>query len=248
MSSAPGNPTACKPLRDFCELHPEKCFGPMPAQEGMPSGEQAGPPPSLSRCLDACAAGGEVLRSFCRSIRDPRLKAGCWGLEFVTENNRRLSMPSTLGIVIAERTLTTAGSKARVRVLLGRPKKDRFGGDYTCPFVIEGLGESTVRQASGIDSMQALQFAMQAIRKALIPHAKQLRWVGSEPGGLGFPMAIPEIFGVEFSQRLEDMVQRATDHFGQSLERSSRRNTKHPPPASLKTKTRSGRSRPAKKR
>ncbi len=27
----------------------------------------------------------EVLREFCRTIRDPKLKAGCWGLEFVSE-------------------------------------------------------------------------------------------------------------------------------------------------------------------
>ena len=157
-------------------------------------------------------------------------------------------MPTALGMIIAERILTIAGSKARVHVRLGRPKKDRIGNDYTCPFVIEGLGEGTVQQASGVDSMQALQFAMQAIRKTLLPHAKQLRWVGSEPGGLGFPMAIPEIFGVEFSQRLEGMVQRATDRFGRSLERSSRRSVEHPQAASLKTKARSGRSRPAKKK
>jgi hypothetical protein len=155
---------------------------------------------------------------------------------------------TALGTIIAERTLTLVGSKTRVYVRLGRPKKDRISGDYVCPFIIEGLGESMVQQASGIDSMQALQLAMQALRKALLPHARRLRWVGSQPGGVGFPMAIPEIFGVEFSQQLEGMVQRATDRFGRSLERSSRRSVEHPPPASLKTKTRSGRSRTAKKR
>jgi hypothetical protein len=81
------HPASCMPLRDYCEQHPNKCFGPMPSAkpeaEPLPE-EQAGPPPNLSRCLDACAAGGEVLRSFCRSIRDPKLKAGCWGLEFVS--------------------------------------------------------------------------------------------------------------------------------------------------------------------
>jgi hypothetical protein len=79
------NPAACESLRDFCEVHPERCFGPMPAKEEMPSEAQGGPPPSLGRCLDACAAGSEALRNFCRSIRDPQLKAGCWGLEFVGE-------------------------------------------------------------------------------------------------------------------------------------------------------------------
>jgi hypothetical protein len=79
------NPSSCAALRDFCELHPERCFGPMPTKEEESSEVQGGPPPSLGRCLDACAAGGAALRNFCRSIRDPQLKAGCWGLEFVGE-------------------------------------------------------------------------------------------------------------------------------------------------------------------
>ncbi len=82
------NPAACMPLQDYCEQHPDECFGPMPDPQHEPEPlpeEQAGPPPSLSRCLDACAAGREVLREFCRSIREPKLKAGCWGLEFVSE-------------------------------------------------------------------------------------------------------------------------------------------------------------------
>jgi hypothetical protein len=129
----------------------------------------------------------------------------------------------SLGPIIAERILTVVGSKARVRVRLGKPRKDRTSGDYNCPFIIDGLGESTVQQASGIDAIQALQLAMQAIRKALHPYAKQLRWVGSPPGGLGFPMMIPEVFGVKFSQRLEGLVQRETDRFGRSLERATRK-------------------------
>lgn len=88
ISDCHRNPAACMPLQDYCEQHPDKCFGPMPSpqpQTNLPPEDQAGPPPNLSRCLDACAAGGEVLRSFCRSIRDPKLKVGCWGLEFVSE-------------------------------------------------------------------------------------------------------------------------------------------------------------------
>jgi RHS repeat-associated protein len=32
----------------------------------------------LNRCLNACAAGGAVLENFCRSLPDPRARAGCW--------------------------------------------------------------------------------------------------------------------------------------------------------------------------
>jgi hypothetical protein len=135
---------------------------------------------------------------------------------------------TSLGPIIAERILTVVGSKAHVHVRLGKPKKDRISGDYNCPFIIDGLGESKVQQASGIDAMQALQLAMQAIRKALLPHSKRLRWEGSQPGGLGFPMTIPEVFGVKFSQQLEGLVQRETDRFGRSLEKASRRTIARP--------------------
>ena len=39
----------------------------------------------LTQCLVACGAGGETFRSFCRSLPDPKLRAGCWALEFAGE-------------------------------------------------------------------------------------------------------------------------------------------------------------------
>jgi len=39
----------------------------------------------LNSCLNACAAGGEVLRQFCERIPEPKTRATCWGLEFVGE-------------------------------------------------------------------------------------------------------------------------------------------------------------------
>jgi hypothetical protein len=124
---------------------------------------------------------------------------------------------------MAERVLRVVGSReSTVRVRLGRPRRDRSSGDYFCPFAIEGLEEDTVHQAWGMDSMQALQSAMQAIRLVLAPHTKRLRWDGREQGSLGFPMAIPEIFGVRFSRRLERMVEQETNRFGRSLERAGR--------------------------
>lgn len=130
-------------------------------------------------------------------------------------------MSGVLGTVIAVRQLAIAGApEASVRVRLGKPRKDRATGDYFCPFVIQGLGKEEVQQAWGIDSMQALQSAMQAIRFALAPHAKKLAWVGSPADGLGFPMTIPELFGTKFSRRLEGLVERETNRFGRALERA----------------------------
>jgi hypothetical protein len=35
-------------------------------------------PENITACLDACAAGGEVLANFCRRLRSPRNQALCW--------------------------------------------------------------------------------------------------------------------------------------------------------------------------
>lgn len=43
------------------------------------------PTDPLNRCLDACAAGERTWERFCRSLREPRLRAACWALEFAGE-------------------------------------------------------------------------------------------------------------------------------------------------------------------
>lgn len=137
-------------------------------------------------------------------------------------------MAGVLGTVVAERILRIVGPhEATVRIRFGKPRKDRSSGDFFCPFLIEGLEEETVRQAWGMDSMQALQSAMQAVRLALAPHARRLKWDGGAQGTLGFPMAVPDLFGARFSRRLERIVERETNQHGRALERarSKRRNS-----------------------
>ncbi|WNG41684.1 hypothetical protein F0U61_54405 [Archangium violaceum] len=74
-----------------------------------------------------------------------------------------------------------------------------------------------------MDSMQALQNALQAIRIELAPHADSLRWEGGQEGWLGFPKVIPDIFGPAFTQHLVKVVDREVDRFARSLEEASRR-------------------------
>jgi hypothetical protein len=137
---------------------------------------------------------------------------------------KNATRPRALGTVIAERTLTATGpgdSSARIRI--GKPRKDRATGDYFCPYTVEGLGDRTVREAWGMDSMQALQNALQAIRLDLTPHANGLSWAGGQDGWLGFPKVIPDLFGPAFTLRLEKLVERETDRFARSLESTHRR-------------------------
>ncbi|PTL76612.1 hypothetical protein [Vitiosangium sp. GDMCC 1.1324] len=132
--------------------------------------------------------------------------------------------PQVRGPFIAERTLTDIerdGSSVRIRIR--KPRKDPATGDYSCSFSIEGLGAQRVHDAWGMDSMQALQNAFQAIRIELAPHAHRLRWAGGQDGWLGFPKVIPDIFGPSFTQRLEGLVERETHRFARRLESASRR-------------------------
>jgi len=125
---------------------------------------------------------------------------------------------------MAERTLTRAGLEdALVHIRVGRPRKDRATGDYFCPFSLEGLGNRTNHEAWGIDSMQALQNALQAIRLALAPHVSSLKWEGGQDGWLGFTKAIPDLFGPTFTQRLEGMVDREVERFARTQEAAHRR-------------------------
>lgn len=131
--------------------------------------------------------------------------------------------PRALGTVIAERTLTVVGqgdSSARVRI--GKPRKDRATGDYFCPYTLEGLGDRKASEAWGMDSMQALQNALQAIR-LVTPHANTLSWAGGQDGWLGFPKVISDLFGPTFTLRLEKLVDRETDRFARALESTHRR-------------------------
>src|SRR3712207_1676313 len=149
---------------------------------------------------------------------------------------KKSARPRMLGTVIAERTLTVVGqgdSSARIRI--GKPRKDRTTGDYFCPYTLEGLGDQKASEAWGMDSMQALQNALQGIRLALTPHANTLSWAGGQEGWLGFPKVIPDLFGPTFTLRLEKLVERETDRFARALETAHQRGR---PPSSNKTKTR----------
>lgn len=134
---------------------------------------------------------------------------------------KRVAAPRALGTIIAERVLLfTEPGRTSARVRIGRPRKDRATGDYFCPYLLKGLGDQRVSEAWGVDSLQALQNALQAIRLALEPHVNHLRWEGGQDGWLGFPKAIPDLFGPKFTLQLEKWVERETDRFARALEAS----------------------------
>lgn len=96
----------------------------------------------------------------------------------------------SLGSVIASRTLRARTQLDRVTVSIGAPKPYPDGKDFYCPFRIEGLGDDRVKYAGGVDSIQALQLAMQRIGVELYasPRAPDLRWIDPDDLDLGFPV------------------------------------------------------------
>lgn len=92
-----------------------------------------------------------------------------------------------LSDVIAERELDVDGGLERAIVRIGTPEPDRHeGGDWRCRFQIIGLGDDSVLEVFGVDSIQALQLCLQIVEVVLTDAqgTHRLQWVGGEGHGL----------------------------------------------------------------
>ncbi|HYD46949.1 MAG TPA: RHS repeat-associated core domain-containing protein, partial [Terriglobales bacterium] len=47
--------------------------------------QHCGAPPDLNRCLASCAVGGRAWENFCRTVLEPRVRAGCWAVRYSSE-------------------------------------------------------------------------------------------------------------------------------------------------------------------
>jgi hypothetical protein len=113
------------------------------------------------------------------------------------------------GPVIVSRTIEIVGADGgEVIVEVAKPYPNPKG-DWSCEFRIRGLGDGRARAIHGVDGMQALQLVFVAIRGHLQMYADRLAWLG-EPleGDMGFPQPIPSHLGPEFTQRIEDLIER----------------------------------------
>jgi hypothetical protein len=96
-----------------------------------------------------------------------------------------------LGQIIASRTLSFAdGGEITIRV--GQPfMPPNYGGNFCCPYQIDGIGDGKIRYGSGVDSLQALYIALINISTDLYPSeeakAGKITWQGERD--LGLPMA-----------------------------------------------------------
>ena len=98
-----------------------------------------------------------------------------------------------IGQLCASRTLTLTKNNLmhEVKITIGNPQKFSDGNDFYCAFQITGIGDEKVNWSGGIDAVQALLVALEAIGILLTNSEEykqgKLSWEGSTDGILGFP-------------------------------------------------------------
>lgn len=117
-----------------------------------------------------------------------------------------------------ERELREDGSGTVVLVRLGKPEQVAEG-EFRCAFQLQGLGNSQVQYAHGIDSVQAMQNALEGIRSGLEKSGRSFSWQGGEAGDVGFPRSVPTFFGLEFSRRINRLIDEEVEQFAREAEK-----------------------------
>jgi hypothetical protein len=108
--------------------------------------------------------------------------------------------------VVASRSLLLDGT-SKVTIRIRRPYEAE--NDFACDYEIRGLGDLDCDPALGVDSLQALFLAVQAIRERLRPYLDRLSWLGNENDD-GFPSAM--VFRDPLNVRLRQIIEIAERH------------------------------------
>jgi uncharacterized protein DUF6968 len=99
---------------------------------------------------------------------------------------------------------TTVGAK-EIIARLGFPRpSEKYCGDWACDFQLLGWKYDRVRTAHGIDGLQALTIAAEAIRKAL--DRKKGLIPGDPPYEFIFPRLVPISYGLKFHRDLCELL------------------------------------------
>lgn len=128
-----------------------------------------------------------------------------------------------LGPILVERVLRCASaSEQRLSIRFGLPRESDVI-DWVCPYQIDGLGRSNVELAHGVDALQALLMAIEAVRVQLDSSNVVCHWEGGEEGDHGIPRTIPSYFGIGFSSRISRLIDEEVETFAANLSRGSTR-------------------------
>lgn len=130
---------------------------------------------------------------------------------------------------LAVRKLRDAGRGNRsITITLGLPR--RAGKDWLCPYGITGLGKRISKDVFGVDAIQAILLAMEAIRLDLEKTGRRLSWLG-EDGETGFPRLVPTFFGAEFAARVNRIIDLEVSRLARALESKHRKAKNQQPKA-----------------
>ena len=102
-----------------------------------------------------------------------------------------------LGTIVATRKLTL-GEKGEIAIRIGQPfVPPNYGGNFCCPYQIEGLGDGAIRYGSGVDSLQALHIALinigAELHGSVEAQAGMISWNGDRRLGLPFAQGDKDI-------------------------------------------------------
>ena len=129
-----------------------------------------------------------------------------------------MAVSNKLGVVISKRRLTTRSARPTpVTVSIGAPTLPTGQRDWQCPFRITGGGMRVVEHGYGVDSMQALQTALQGIRHFIDKSGKSFDWLGTETSG--FQRSIPWYGDSRFTRRMERLVDAELNREGARMRR-----------------------------
>lgn len=82
------------------------------------------------------------------------------------------------------------GVRHEVVVTIGQPVSDpRVGGDWSCAYQIQGIGNDLTSKAYGVDAIQALWLTLQKVGMELrhIMAARQMRLTWLDDDEIGLP-------------------------------------------------------------
>lgn len=105
---------------------------------------------------------------------------------------------------IANRRYSSDSGKTVVAAIFS--PRQRTSEQWTCRFRIDGLVQAVDEDAYGVDSMQALQMALEGVRVRLRDCGEVMTFLEGEPGDLGIARPIPLGYGLELYERLERLV------------------------------------------
>ena len=124
---------------------------------------------------------------------------------------------------IGERTLIedSPNQEHVITVRIGRPEH-LSASEYICAFQLDGLGESSLQYAHGIDAFQALIMALDGIRATIEKSGRNFTWQGGEKKGHGFPRCVPAFYGLNFSKHIDQLLDREINRFAKETEKKKK--------------------------